>query len=425
MMLEKSRCWLPFGRNYIFYGWWIVVASFIIALYTGGIIFYGFTAFIDPLVREFGWSYTEISFAMSLRGIEMSVLSPLVGFLVDRCGPRRLVFWGVITMSLGFFTISATQSLWMFYASFVLIAFGGGGCASVVFMRVVTNWFQRKVGLALGIISSGFGASGLIVPVIVYLIDTFGWRVAVILLGAGTLIIGIPLAFVIRDAPEVCGLHPDGLKTEIPVAVPPGKKDGETGDMRFRDALRHRAFLFLAISDFLRLVAVGALMTHIMPYLNTLHIPRATAGLITGSIAVLSIFGRFCFGWMADIFDKRVIMVAAFSLLSLGFFLFCFVDIPWVMIVFLIVFPIGFGGTIVLRGAIILEYFGRLAFGRLLGLMMGIAAVGSMIGPTLAGFIFDTTGSYYYTWIPLGIASSVSVLLVIFIGPRPKTTSPY
>ena len=128
MVNEKTRSWLPFGMSHIFYGWWIVFACFIIGLYTGGIIFYGFTALIDPLVREFGWSYTQISFAMSLRGIEMSFLSPLVGFLVDRYGPRRLAFWGVITIGLSFFMMSVTQSLWMFYASFVLIAFGGGGC---------------------------------------------------------------------------------------------------------------------------------------------------------------------------------------------------------------------------------------------------------------------------------------------------------
>jgi MFS family permease len=423
MMNEKTRSRLPFGLGHIFYGWWIVLACFIIGIYTGGIVFYGFTAFIDPLVREFGWSYTEISFALSLRGIEMSFLSPLIGFLVDRYGPRRLVFLGVITIGLGFFMMSFTQSLWMFYASFVLIAFGGGGCTSVVFMRVVTSWFQRKVGLALGIMASGFGASGLIVPLIVYLIDAFGWRTALILLGAGTLIVCIPFAFVIRDTPEACGLHPDGRKSDPPVAGHSGKRDEETGDFRFRDALKHKAFLALAASEFLRMMAVAALVTHIMPYLNLLHIPRTTAGLITGAIAVLSIFGRFGLGWLADLFDKRIIMVAAFSLLSLGFFFFCYVEIPWVMIVFLLVFPVGFGGTVVLRGAILREYFGRQAFGRLLGIVMGAAAAGGMIGPTLAGFIFDTTGSYYYTWVSLGIASSLSVLLMLFIGPKPKATS--
>ena len=423
-MNEKMRSRLPFGLNHIFYGWWIVGACFIIGLYTGGVIFYGFTAFIDPLVREFGWSYTQISFALSLRGLEMSFLSPLVGFLVDRYGPRRLVFWGVITIGIGFFTLSVTQSLWMFYASFILIAFGGGGCTSVVFMRVVTNWFQRKVGLAFGVMSSGFGASGLIVPLIVYLIDAFGWRTAVILLGAGTLITGIPLAFVIRDTPEACGLHPDGRKNDPPVAGPSGKRDAATGDFRFGDALKHRAFLPLAVSEFLRTMAVAALVTHIMPYLNILNIPRTTAGLIAGSIAVLSIFGRFGFGWLADLFDKRIIMVVSYGLVSLGFFFLCYVEIPWVMILFILVLPIGFGGSVVLRGAILQEYFGRQAFGRLLGLVMGAAAAGGMIGPTLAGFIFDTTGSYYYTWIFLGIASFATLPLMFFVGPKPRVASP-
>jgi MFS family permease len=424
-MSEKKRSWPPFGLSHIFYGWWIVLTCFIISFYTGGIIFYGFTAFIDPLVREFGWSYTQISFALSIRGIELSFLSPLVGFLVDRFGPRRLVFWGVITIALGFFMMSVTQSLWMFYASFVLIAFGGGGCTSVVFMRVVSSWFQRKVGLALGVMSSGFGASGIIIPLIVYLIDAFGWRVAAILLGAGTLIICIPLVFVIRDTPEAYGLYPDGLKNEPRVSGPSEERDEGNGELSFRDALKHRAFRALAISEFLRMMAVTALVTHIMPYLNILHIPRTTAGLIAGAISVLSIFGRFGCGWLADLFDKRIIMVVAYSLLSLGFFFFCYVDIPWVMIVFLIVFPIGFGGTIVLRGAILREYFGRHAFGRLLGLVMGAAATGGIIGPTLAGFIFETAGSFYYTWISLGIASSVSVLLILFIGPKPKETHLY
>ena len=148
------------GPNDIFYGWWILLACFIISVITGAVTFFGFTAFFDPLVKEFGWSYTQVSFALSLRGIEMSLLSPVVGFLVDRCGSRRLALWGVITVGIGFIMLSFTRTLWMFYASIILIAFGGGGCTGVVLMHVIANWFQSKVGLALGILTSGFGASG-------------------------------------------------------------------------------------------------------------------------------------------------------------------------------------------------------------------------------------------------------------------------
>lgn len=108
----------------LFYGWWIVFACFLIAFYVGGIIFYGFTAFIEPVVEEFGWSYTKVSFAASLRGLEMGILAPFVGFLVDRVGSRKLLFLGVAILGFGTVLLGFTQSLAMFYGAFLLIAFG-------------------------------------------------------------------------------------------------------------------------------------------------------------------------------------------------------------------------------------------------------------------------------------------------------------
>ncbi|HSR13926.1 MAG TPA: MFS transporter, partial [Thermodesulfobacteriota bacterium] len=139
----------------VFYGWWIVLACFAIGLYVSGISFYGFTAFIDPLIREFGWSYTQVSFAASLRGLEMGVFAPVIGFAVDRLGSRKVMFGGVITVACGLLLLSLTRSLPMFYAGFLLLAFGAGGCTSVVSMSVVANWFDRNVSKALGVMASG------------------------------------------------------------------------------------------------------------------------------------------------------------------------------------------------------------------------------------------------------------------------------
>jgi MFS family permease len=408
------------GLNTIFYGWWILLACFIIGILTGAVTFFGFTAFVDPLVKEFGWSYTQVSFALSLRGIEMSFLSPLVGFLVDRYGSRRLALWGVITVGIGFIMLSFTRTLWMFYASIVLIAFGGGGCTGVVLMHVIANWFQRKVGLALGILTSGFGASGFLIPVIVWLIDDFGWRTAVVVLGAVTWIVGIPLVFVIRNSPEECGLCPDGGTKDPLQETGPKGNDGEAGHVGFRDALKHRAFLFLALSEAIRMMAVAAVITHIMPYLNFLHIPRTTAGLIAAGVSVISIVGRFGFGWLADYFDKRYAIAISMGMMTLGMFLLFYVDVWWVMILFLVLFPAGYGGGTSVRGALLGEYFGRAVFGRLIGLVMGIGAIGAMIGPTLTGYLFDTTGSYSVAWIGLGITSCFSVLLMLNVGKKPN-----
>ena len=197
-----------------FYGWWIVTACFFMGLYVGGIVNFSFTAFFEPLVNEFGWSYTQISFAQSLRGIEMSIFAPLLGLLVDRFGSRKLIFCGTITAGFGLILLSMTQSLVTFYASFFLLSFGAGGCTPVVLLATIGKWFDKNVGKAFGIAAAGFGAGGLLVPLVVHLIDLYHWRTTLIIFGFGMWILGIPLSFVIRDKPEQYGYLPDGESLE-------------------------------------------------------------------------------------------------------------------------------------------------------------------------------------------------------------------
>ena len=194
----------------IFYGWWVVGACFLIALYTGGVVYYGFTAFIEPIANEFGWSYAQISLAASLRGLEIGLLAPLMGFLVDRWGPRRLIFGGSIFICMGFLILSRVSSLTMFYGAFALIAIGMSTCTQTVIMTAVINWFRRKVGVAIGIVASGVGLGGLLVPVLTKLIDVFQWRTTMFAVGLSMLVIVLPLSFFIRHKPEHYGYQLDG-----------------------------------------------------------------------------------------------------------------------------------------------------------------------------------------------------------------------
>ena len=136
----------------IFYGWYIVIASLFILLYTGGVAHFGFTAVFEPIADEFHWSYAQISLASSLRGLEMGLLAPLVGFLVDRWGPRKMVFAGSFFMCLGFLVLSRVDSLFLFYVAFALIAVGMSFSAGTVLMTAVANWFQKRAGIAMGIV---------------------------------------------------------------------------------------------------------------------------------------------------------------------------------------------------------------------------------------------------------------------------------
>ena len=400
----------------IFYGWWVVCACIPVAFSIAGSVFYGFTAFIDPLAKEFGWTYTQISLAASLRGLEMGILAPFVGFLVDRFGCRKLMLLGVIFVGLGIILLGFTHSIAMFYIVCLIIAFGAGGCTSVVTMTAVANWFEKKIGIAMGIMTSGFGASGLIVPVIVLLIERFGWRTASVIIGLGLWTIGIPLTCVIRNSPEEYGYLPDGRSPESDKAERKiSKQSSETG---FIEAVKNRSFLFINLAEAIRMMSLGAVVTHIMPYFEYLGISRTTAGLLAAAVPLLSIIGRFGLGWLCDIIDKKMVLVSAYSLMALGMLAFSFAHMQIFLITFLFLFPIGFGGIMALRGAIIRAYFGRSAFGKLVGLVMGMAAMGGIVGPTFAGWVFDTTGSYHQAWIFLSMLLVLAIILILLTKSR-------
>jgi MFS family permease len=397
----------------LYYGWWVVTACFIINLYVGGVIFFGFTAFFEPIRQEFGWSYAQISFATSLRGLEMGILAPVVGFLVDRFGSRKLLFLGTITLGFGLISLSATHSLPMFYASFLLIALGGGGCTSVVTMTAVAHWFQKNVGVALGVMASGFGAGGLVVPLIVSLIYRYDWRITLIVLGFGMWAIGIPLSLLVRDRREndrhsTDEDRPKATATEI------GAEDMEVA---FREGIKERTFIYLNVTEAIRMIAVTGVVTHVMPYLDSQGISRATAAVVASALPLASIAGRFGFGWLGDRFDKRHVLGATFLLMSGGVLLFSYAHNIMVLCLFVLLFSLGLGGSMVLRGAILREYFGKSSFGRMLGIIMGSASVGGILGPTLAGYAFDTLGSYIPVWVMFFALTMLGSFLVTRMRP--------
>jgi MFS family permease len=404
----------------IFYGWWIVLACFLIGFYVGSVVFFGFTAFFEPIREEFGWSYTQISIAASLRGLEMGLFAPLIGYFADRFGSRKVSLCGVIAVGWGIILLSRTQSLLPFYFSFVVIGLGATGCAGIVLTTAVGNWFHKKIGLAIGVTISGFGLSGLFIPLIVRLIETHGWRTTLIILGVGMWALGIPLSLIIRDKPEQYGDLPDGGKEKK--TVQDGKMENQEKEVGFKEAIRHRAFLYLVFVEAIRMLGVMAVITHVMPYLSSVGIPRSTAGLVAGAIPVVSIIGRLGLGQLADVFDKKILMVVSLLLMSLGLVAFCYVQSGWLIILFLMFFSPGFGGMMVLRGAFVREYFGRGSLGKLLGFIRGSAALGGILGPILAGMAFDALGNYQPIWLIFSALSALGIIFILKIEKTPAWT---
>jgi len=407
-------------RSPIFYGWWVVTACFFISVYTSGVVFYGFTSVFEPLRNEFGWSYAQISLAASLRGLEMGLLAPLVGLLVDRWGPRKLLLCGIILIGLGLMLLSRITSLSMFYGVFFIIAIGSSNCSSTVEYTAVANWFRKKVAVATGIVAAGFGLGGLLIPIVTLLVDKFGWQMAMVIFGVGMWTIGLPLALVVRHRPEQYGYLPDGELTgsafnnqhEISI------KNIEL-DVSARQAVKSRTFWHIALALMCQALSVSAVVTHVMPYLGSIGLTRTTASLAAMAFPLTSIGGRLGFGWLGDIFNKRRLAAIGFTLTSLGLVFFAlFPDAGlWLLVLSILFFGIGWGATVTMSPALLRECFGRSQFGTIHGLTVGVLMVGLITGAPLAGWVFDEWGSYQAIWFILA-GVSVAALVTILNTPQ-------
>ena len=409
----------------MFYGWYIVGACLIITLYIGGVVHFGFTAVFEPIAEEFDWSYAVVSFAASLRGLEMGLLAPLMGFLVDRWGPRRLLFGGSILICSGFLLLSRISSLVMFYGAFALIAIGMSTCTGTVLMTAVTNWFRRKAGLVIGIVSSGWGLGGLIVPVVTKLVDVLQWRKAMFTVGLGMLVIVMPLSFVVRHKPEHYGYQPDGEASDVvPTMEAQVLKASVELNIPAKQALRNRAFWHIAISAMCQSFVIGAVVTHVMPYLSSLGIARSFSSLIALLLPVASIGGRLSSGWLSNIFGNKKVLATGFASITAGMLFFGYVNTGtmWLLVPFIITLSLGWGFSVTTRISLQREYFGRESFGTVLGFVSGIMMLGNMAGSPVAGWVFDTWGTYQIVWLGYSALTLVGAVLV-FTMPSSASTN--
>ena len=410
-------------KRRVFYGWWIVGAGSAITFYVSGVFYYGFGAFFDPIKNHFGWSRAVVSGAMSMQRLEGGIAAPIVGFIFDRIGPRRLMLFGVACSGLGFIAFSRINSIWSYYFAFFIISLAFSCAGGAVSMATIVNWFIKKRSRALTIFFIGSGLSGAAAPVVVWLIDAVGWRDTLFFIGIGTWVICFPLALVMRHRPEQHGLLPDG---ETPEAKGSAKKESNPPakpavaearppeiDFTAREALRTRAFWLIALAYSFQVLVTGAVIVHLITYLETVDISRGIGGFAMGAIPIISIAGRFGFGWLGDIRDKRHLLAIIFGLQCIGAIILANATSPWHLIPFLITFAPAYGGPLPLRPAILGEYFGRTSFGTIQGLMMSIGVVGGVTGPILAGWIGDTTWGYPAAFWLSAILSLVSIPLIL------------
>jgi MFS family permease len=397
----------------LFYGWYIVAAGILLSGYNGIVSVYGFTAFIEPIAKTFGWSYAQISLATSLRGLESGALTPLMGFLVDRYPPRRLALLGVIILAVGYGCFGRATNLLFFYVSFIIIGFGSSLAIVMVPQTILVRWFRRDLGKASGALFLGNGISGLFVPILVFGIDRYGWQTCLIFFAMGLLIIGIPASLMFRTRPEEHGLVPDG-RTRDPIQSSIVSRQ-HIRNISVKQALRMRAFWHMGVANILLTGAWAAYATHLIPYFSSLGIDRSVGGNTTMALALVSLAARFLFGWLSDIYDKRYVMASCFVFHSLALFIFWLINGPsfFLIALFVILIGIGTGGIMPIRIPLFREYFGVAHFGKIYGMGNMFITIGIICGAPFAGWVYDTWGTYDPAWFVLIFLTGIGAVLML------------
>ena len=416
----------------IFYGWWVVAASGFVNLYTGGTFFYGFTAYFNPIIDEFGWSRSITSLAFSLYRLEGGLAAPIVGFLVDSLGVRKLMMSGAFLFGLGFILLSQTNALWSFYGGLLVIALGMSTASILLGFVAVANWFVRRRSLAMGLLAVGGGFSGLLVSLVTLSIEQFGWRPTMIMTGIGAWVLALPCAALVRPRPEAYGLRPDGDPPESDAVAGQSaqtRRDAASPaamiEFGIGQALRSRTFWVMCVAVSVAALAENAVVVHQMPLLRSMGISAPLAALVVSGTTLSSIIGRVGVAVMGDRIEKRFSIALCYVMQACGILALLYAS-DWLLIaVFLLLYGTSAGAIIPLRPAAQADYFGREAFATIQGLLTTVRTVGTMIGPVFAGFVFDVSGAYYWAFMVLALTSLASAPVILAMGsPRaPKAAT--
>lgn len=407
----------------VFYGWRIVFASIPISLITIGTFFYGFTTLFDPIVREFGWSRALTSTAFTLQRGESGIAGPIVGTLTDRLGPRRIMIVGALIAGGGFIFLGNIHNLWQFYLAFLIIAIGVSGTSSIVSVITVTQWFTRKRGRALSIMAVGAGASGLMVYLMVWAIDDFGWRDTVKGIGVAIWLIVIPLALIYRHRPQQYGMRPDGLTdAQLQAEAKAGRAYRSEQSLDFSAAVHSRAFWTMGVSTTLwDFVHTGVISQLISALTITGEMDRTLAGITAAMVPLVSIVSRLGIGILADYLEKRTLMAASLLIQTVGVLLFVMATNPAMAVMAGVLYGIGFGGFIPVRSALQADLFGPRHYGSIEGGTQFLAMAGGITGPVLAGAIADAQGTYDIAYYIFAAALLVAVPLILMTrNPKPQ-----
>lgn len=402
-----------------FFGWYLLASLTLAYTVTNGLVLNSLPIFYPELVREFGWNQSEVTRPAQLLFLLVAVLSPFVGFLLDRFRTRQIVLTGAVLMTLGIFAFSHIRTLTAMSAIYLLFSVSLVLCGIISSMYLLTRWFVRYRGIAVGIFLLGSSLGGAIFnPLAEAFIQNMGWRsAATALAGIALVVLVVPLFLFVRNTPQEMGLQPDGAASLEPTSGTPVQKSVSswTGPT-LPQIVRTPTFYLILVATAAMWFTILAVVQHQALYLKDLggHLP---AGSILGVFFACSLVGKVFFGWLSDRFEKKYIMQLATVNMVIGsLLLYLSARNPQVLTwAYAVVFGIGFSGTFTIIQVLIADYYGGPHYGKILGLYTMIDTLAGVSGISFLGFVRSSSGSYQQGFLVMLILCTLAAICIPFI----------
>ena len=399
------------GNPKYFYGYVVVASAFLIIATMWGSL-YTFGVFFKPLLAEFGWTRAMTSGAFSLGFFLIGLLGIFAGRLNDRFGPRLVITTCGIFLGLGYLLISQVSAIWQLYLFYgVMIGVGLSG-VFVPLASTTARWFVKRRGVMTGITIAGVGAGTLVMSSLAnWLISSYGWRTSYIVMGIAVLVLVTLTAQLLKRDPGKIGQLPYG-KNELD-----REKISYTIDYSLQEAVRVRQFWMMVVILFCFGLGIGVVLAHVVLHVIGLGISATKAASVLATIGALSIVGRIILGVVGDrIGNKKALIICAVLMSAALFGALVAAELP-MLYLFAVIFGLSYGGVPTLQSSTLAEQFGLISHGVILGVTELAVTAGETIGPVLAGYIFDVTGSYNLAFLISAIASFISLVLVLQLKP--------
>jgi predicted MFS family arabinose efflux permease len=389
-------------------GWGVLAAAFTgVMVSFSPIVPYTFSLFLDPLHESFGWKREAMGGAFALAAITVALVSPLIGILLDRFPPRRIILPGILVFAAGLAALSQlTPHIVQFYATFFVIGLVANATAQFAYARTILTWFTTHRGIALAMVLTGSGVGSILIPPLTqWMIQHHGWRSAFLLL-SGIALLGLPLtAFLVRNRPEAAILH--------------AEHHADTG-MTVPAALRTVAFWILAFITIFSAFSENGLVTNLASILTQHGVLAGTAALALSVRGGAGILGRLGIGFAIDRVSPERIQSLVLALTAAGTLILAFAGTGWSAFLGAAILGIGLGSEADVGPYLLARYFGRRHFSVLYGLTWTAYAIGGATGPLWIGHLYDRAGAYLPRFIVyLAAVSFGAVILSFFLQSGP------